>query len=313
VQRIFEGGAVPPLPNGSIVTVGTFDGVHRGHAYVLSEVRGLADELECPAVAVTFDRHPASVVRPESAPRLLTDLRRKAELIADHGIDYLYVLRFDEERSLEPPDEFLHETVIGTWHARIAVEGENFHFGHRRLGDVGVLEEAGARYGFKVRSVPLLTADDDSVISSDAVRAALASSNVARAARLLGRTYDMHGIVEHGDGRGRQIGFPTANVAVAGDMQLPADGVYAGWYERPDGSPHRAAISIGRRPTFYADNGLLLVEAHLLDFDDDLYGEHATVRVETWLRSQTRFGSVEDLVAQLHRDVEATRRTTASS
>jgi riboflavin kinase/FMN adenylyltransferase len=312
VNRIFEGNPVPPLPEGSVVTVGTFDGVHRGHQHLLGEVRRLADELECPAVVVTFDRHPATVVRPESAPRLLSSLADTCELLAKQKIDYVYVLRFDEERSLEEPDDFLREIIIGTWHARVAVEGENFHFGHRRHGDVSLLEEAAARYGFKVQQVPLLTdPETHAVISSGAVREALASSDVATAKRLLGRTYEIHGIVEQGDHRGRTIGFPTANVAVAGDIQLPADGVYAGWYQRPDGSTHRAAISIGRRPTFYAENGLLLVEAHLLDFDDDLYGESGRVRVETWLRGQTRFGSVDDLVAQLHRDVEATRRVTS--
>jgi riboflavin kinase/FMN adenylyltransferase len=305
---------IPSLPNGAVVAVGTFDGVHRGHQSLLDVVRTTADEERCPAVVVTFDRHPASVVRPESAPRLLTSLSQRLELLDRFGADYAYVLRFDEDRSLESPESFLHEIVVGTWHARVAVEGENFHFGHRRRGDVSLLEDAGARFGFKVRSVPLAIDDvTGEPFSSELVRQALAHSDVGSATRLLGRPHELAGIVEHGDQRGRQIGFPTANVAIAGDLQLPADGVYAGEYERPDGSVHAAAISIGRRPTFYADNGLLLVEAHLLDFDDDLYGEHARVRVATWLRGQTRFGSVDDLRAQLARDVEATRRVTAAN
>lgn len=309
MERILEGHPVPPLPNGSVVTVGTFDGVHRGHQALLDAVRRVADELGAPAVAVTFDRHPATVVRPESAPRLLSTLSQRLELLERAGVDFVHVLRFDEDRSLEAPDDFLREIVVGTWHARAAVEGENFHFGHRRRGDVTSLEEHGARFGFKVHTVALVHDEQlDEPVSSEAVRAALASADVATANRLLGRLYEVQGVVEHGDKRGRQIGFPTANVAVPGDIQLPADGVYAGWYERPDGSVHRTAISIGRRPTFYADNGLLLVEAHLLDFDDDLYFEHARVRVETWLRGQTRFGSIDDLKAQLARDVETTRR-----
>lgn len=309
MEAIVEGQPIPALRHGSVVTIGTFDGVHRGHRALLAEVRRAADEVGAPAVVVTFDRHPASVVRPESAPKLLTSLSHRLQLLAASGVDYAYVLRFDEERSLEPPDEFLHEIVVGTWHARVAVEGADFHFGHRRRGDVSLLEEAGARWGFKVRTVELL--EDEllgAIVSSDATRAALARADIATANRLLGRMHEVHGVVEHGDKRGRTIGFPTANVAVAGDIQLPADGVYAGWYERPDGSVHRTAISIGRRPTFYADNGLLLVEAHLLDFDGDLYTEHARVRIEAWLRGQTRFGSVDDLRAQLARDVEATRR-----
>ena len=170
-----------------------------------------------------------------------------------------------------------------------------------------MLEEAGSRWGFKVDTIELVADETGTPVSSDAVRHALAHAEVATATALLGRRYELQGVVEHGDKRGRTIGFPTANVAVAGDLQLPADGVYAGWYERPDGTTHECAINIGRRPTFYADNGLLLVEAHLLDFDGDLYDEHARVRIDTWLRGETRFGSVDDLAAQLRRDVERTR------
>jgi riboflavin kinase/FMN adenylyltransferase len=314
MERILEGGALPALPSGAVVTVGTFDGVHRGHQAVLAELRRLGQELSCPTVVVTFDRHPASVVRPESAPRLLTTLAHRLELLAAAGADYAYVLRFDEERSLESPEEFVREIIVGTWHAAVTIEGDDFHFGHRRGGDLTTLEATGSRYGFKVASVPtLLDEVTGAPVSSETIRHALHSADLPTATRLLGRLYEMHGVVERGDQRGRTIGFPTANVAVAGDVQLPSDGVYAGWYERPDGSVHRAAINIGRRPTFYADNGLLLVEAHLLDFDDDLYDEHAKVRVETWLRGETRFGSVDDLRAQLVRDVEKTRRLAENS
>jgi riboflavin kinase / FMN adenylyltransferase len=309
MERIMEGAPVPALPNGAVVTIGTFDGVHRGHQALLTELRRQADELSCPAVVVTFDRHPASVVRPESAPRLLTALGYRLELLDAAGVDYAYVLRFDEERSLESPEDFVREIVVGTWHARVAIEGDDFHFGHRRRGDLTMLEDIGARYGFKLTSVPMTTDDvTGEPVSSDTIRRALHEADLETATRELGRLHEIQGVVEHGDQRGRTIGFPTANVAVAGDIQLPGDGVYAGWYERPDGSVHRTAINIGRRPTFYADNGLLLVEAHLLDFDDDLYFEHAKVRVETWLRGETRFGSVDDLKAQLARDVEKTRQ-----
>ncbi len=249
------------------------------------------------------------MVRPESAPRLLTSLSQKLELIERCGIDHTHVLRFDEDRLLETPEEFLLEIVVGTWHARVAVAGENFHFGHRRRGDATVLEEAGARLGFKVSTVQLVHDDElDAPVSSNAIRNALTHTDIAGATRLLGRLYELHGVVEPGDKRGRTIGFPTANVAVAGDLQLPGDGVYAGWYERPDGSVHKTAVNIGRRPTFYFENGLLLVEAHLLDFDDDLYGEHAKVRLESWLRGEARFGSIDDLANQLRRDVEKARR-----
>ncbi len=312
MERIREGGAVPPLPNGTVVTIGTFDGVHVGHQAVLRELRQRAAEYECPSVVVTFDRHPASVVRPETAPRLLTTLSQRLDVLDQHDIDYVSILRFDEDRSLETPEEFLNEIVVGTWHARAAIEGENFHFGHRRRGDVSVLEDSGARLGFKVHKVPLLHDDvSGDIVSSDVVRHTLATSDITSATRMLGRPYEVLGVVEHGDARGRTIGFPTANLAVPGDIQLPADGVFAGEYERPDGSVYTTAISIGRRPTFYAENGLLLVEAHLLDFDGDLYDEHAKVRITHWLRGQARFGSVDDLKAQLARDVEKTRRVTA--
>jgi riboflavin kinase/FMN adenylyltransferase len=312
MQRILEGGVIPSLPNGAVVAVGTFDGVHRGHQTVLSELRRQADELECPAVVVTFDRHPATVVRPQSAPRLLTALGQRLELLAGAGVDHVHVVRFDEDRSLESPDEFVREIVVGTWHARGTVQGEDFHFGHRRRGNLAWLHDAGARYGFKVAAVPMLVDDGTGqIVSSDAIRRALQGCDLDSATRELGRLHEIHGVVEHGDERGRTIGFPTANVAVAGDIQLPADGVYAGWYHRPDGSVHRAAINIGRRPTFYAENGLLLVEAHLLDFDGDLYEEHARVQLETWLRGETRFGSIDDLKAQLVRDVDKTRQLAA--
>ena len=181
MQRILEGASLPPLPNGAVVTIGTFDGVHRGHQQVLAELRRLADELACPAVVVTFDRHPASVVRPETAPRLLTAPAQRFELLDAAGVDYAHVLRFDEERSLESPEEFVREIVVGTWHARLAVEGEDFHFGHRRRGHLTTLEETGARWGFKVASVPTLIDEVSGVaVSSEAIRHALHNADHAR-------------------------------------------------------------------------------------------------------------------------------------
>lgn len=311
MQQIFEGAPLPSLPHGSVVTVGVFDGVHLGHAAVLRRTRALADELGAPAVVVTFDRHPASVVRPESAPRLLSTLEQRVGWFERYfGIDYTYVVRFDETTSLLPPEDFFSEVVVGTWHARALVEGEDFHFGHRRKGDASTLPEIGARTGVKVEIVPMVHDDETGlVISSNEVREALASSDPVTAKRLLGHDHELRGVVEHGDKRGRTIGVPTANVAVPGDLLLPEIGVYSGYYERPDGSVYRAAINIGRRPTFYEENGLLLVEAHLLDFDGDLYGEPAKVRVDQWIRGQIKFDGIESLAAQLHRDIQVTRDT----
>jgi len=311
MAQIFEGSPIPSLPHGSVVAVGVFDGVHRGHAQVLKRVRALADELGAPAVVITFDRHPATVVRPESAPRLLSTLEQRVGWFEQYfGIDHTYVVRFDETKSLLAPEDFFAEYVVGTWHAQALVQGENFHFGHRRRGDVEALNELGARAGVKIDVVPLLSDDvSGEVISSAAVRHALATSDPITAKRLLGHDHELRGVVEHGDKRGRTIGVPTANVAVPGDLLLPEIGVYSGYYERPDGSVYRAAINIGRRPTFYEENGLLLVEAHLLDFDGDLYGEVARVRVDRWIRGQVKFDGIDALAAQLQRDIAVTRET----
>jgi len=256
-----------------------------------------------------FDRHPATVVRPDTAPRLLTDVPQRLELLATTGIDTCYVIRFDEERSLQSPEEFIREVVVGTLGARAMVVGDDFHFGHRRRGDTAVLTEMESAYGFKIVGQRLVGIPGlDGPVSSTAVRHCLAEGDVALAAAMLGRDHEIRGVVEHGDHRGRTIGFPTANVAVPGDIMLPSDGVYAGWYERPNGEVHRAAINLGRRPTFYDETGLRLLEAHLLDFDDDLYWEHARVRFSARLRGEVKFPSIDALVDQLRSDVASVRQ-----
>ena len=297
---------------GSAVTIGAFDGVHLGHRAVIAQVqeRAAADDLA--TVVVTFDRHPASVVRPESAPLLLTDLQQKLELLASTGVDATVVLRFDEARSLEPATEFVTEVLVEGLGARVVVVGEDFHFGHRRQGDVALLKRMGGEHGFDVVGVrlrPVEGAGLDTHVSSTAIRRALVAGDVALAARLLGRPHEVRGVVLAGDRRGgKELGYPTANVAVAGDVCLPAEGIYAGWYARGDGRQQwPAAISLGRRPTFYDAADKPLLEAHLLDFDGDLYGEGARVRFVARLRDERRFDSVEALVLQMRRDVEATR------
>ena len=306
MQVLREGEALPPLER-TIVTVGVFDGVHLGHQRVLSEAKSLAATTGDPVVVVLFDRHPDTVTHPESAPLLLSDLRQRLELLEECGIDITFVLRFDEERSLEAPAEFVRELLVETLHAGTHISGESHHFGHRASGDVALLNELGAQHGMKVVTVPALTTGDGEPISAKRIRALVLAGDVVGAEALLGRPVELRGVVEHGDARGRTIGFPTANVAVAGDMATPADGVYAGWYERPNGDVHVAAINIGRRPTFYDENGLRLVEAHLLDFDGDLYDERPRVRFSQRLRDEVKFDGLDALVAQLHRDVDATR------
>jgi riboflavin kinase/FMN adenylyltransferase len=300
---------------GRAVTIGAFDGVHLGHQAVLRLVHDLADARRLSATVLTFDRHPAEVVRPASAPKLLTTLDQKLELLEATGtVDECLVLAFDEARSKEPAEDFVSEVLAGVLGARLVVVGADFHFGYKRHGDVALLQRMGAELGFEVLGLGLV-ASPESVdapaggipYSSTRARELLARGDVAEAATILGRPHEVRGRVERGDRRGRDLGFPTANVAVPERVCLPADGVYAGTYIGEDGVERLAAISLGRRPTFYAESGMLLLEAYLLDFDGDLYGQPARVRFLRRLRGQERFESVDDLVVQMARDVDAVR------
>ena len=294
----------------TVVTIGAYDGVHRGHQAVIGQVRSLAAELGCRTAVVTFDRHPATVVRPESAPRLITDLEQKLELLAATGVDATVLVTFDERRSQEPAEDFVREVLVRGLRAKRVVVGEDFHFGHHRAGNVALLRAMGAQSDFDVVPVELIPREDgvEEPISSTAVRRALAGGEVEVASALLGRPFEVRGSVVTGDQRGRLLGFPTANVEIPNQMCLPADGVYAGWYERPDGSVHATAINLGRRPTFYEHADHSRLEAHLLDFADDLYGERAHVRFVACLRSERKFDGIDALVAQLKRDIESARQ-----
>ena len=293
----------------SVITIGAYDGVHLGHRAVIAQVRKRAVELECASVVVTFDRHPASVVRPESAPKLLTDLDQKLELLESTGIDAVYVVRFDAERAAESPTQFIERALVGDLRAREVIVGEDFHFGHKRAGNVTLLREVGATHDFSVSPIALIARPDGVAepVSSTAIRRALAGGQVEIAARLLGRNYEVRGVVVHGDERGRQIGFPTANVEVPATQCLPADGVYAGVARLANGSTHQCAINLGRRPTFveHADHSLL--EVHLLDFSGDLYGERVQVTFTKFLRSERKFDGLDALKAQLAVDIAAAR------
>jgi riboflavin kinase/FMN adenylyltransferase len=307
VLVIREDEPLVPLER-TVVTVGVFDGVHLGHQHLLAEARALATATDGPLVGVVFDRHPNTVVNPEAAPLLLSDLKQRLEWLDANGVDLTYILRFDEERSLESPADFVRSVLVETLHAGAHVSGEDHHFGHRAQGDVALMAQLSVQHGIKALSVPMLRNPEGDPISARIIRQLVVDGDVVGAAALLARPFELHGVVEHGDHRGRSLGFPTANVAVAGDMALPRDGVYAGWYLRPSGEEHPAAINIGRRPTFYDDNGLLLVEAHLLDFDDDLYGERPRVRFLQRLRDEVRFDGLDSLIAQLQKDVAAARK-----
>lgn len=294
------------MGEGTAVTIGAYDGVHLGHQAVLAALRRLASARGLETVVVTFDRHPATVVRPGSAPKLLTGLDQKLEALAATGyVDRTLVVPFDKERSQEEPEDFVREVLVDELGARLVVVGEDFHFGRDRRGNVELLA---AFAEFETVGLGLVAVDGlDRPVSSTAARAAVAAGDVDLAARLLGRPFEVRGEVVAGDGRGRDLGFPTANLSVASDLLLPAIGIYAGWYQRPDGSVHPTAVSVGLRPTFTDGAAGPLVEAHLLDFDGDLYGEAARLRFVARLRDEERYGSVDALVEQVGRDVAATR------
>lgn len=294
----------PRPETGSVVTVGAYDGVHRGHRAVISEMHRMAAEHGALTAVVTFEPHPAWVIRPESAPQLITDLGTKLELLAETGVDYTLVITFDDARRQESPEAFVESVIVDCLRARAVVVGEDFHFGRDRRGNVDLLTGLGADHGFDVFGLPLVsTGSTDGKISSTAVRNALAAGELDTAARMLGRPFEVRGVVTSGDRRGRSIGFPTANIPTPPEMLVPADGVYACWYLRPDGSQHAAAVNVGRRPTFYDFAERSLVEAHLIGFRGDLYGETARVVFVRRLRSEQRFDSVDDLSAQLKRDI----------
>jgi riboflavin kinase / FMN adenylyltransferase len=308
-------GLVPPP--GAVVTIGAYDGVHEGHRAVIARVAALAAERGLQTALVTFDRHPAAVVRPESAPKLLCDLDQRLELLAETGIDYTLVVTFDEARSKEPAEDFVSEVLVAALAARVVVVGADFHFGHQRKGNVALLERMGAELGFEVVGVDLVgtdhrPADEPARVSSTAIRAAVAAGDLDTATAMLGRPHEVRGIVVQGDGRARDLGYRTANVEVPDEICLPADGIYAGWYLRPDGVAHPAALSLGRRPTFYEHADTSLLEAHLLGFDGDLYGEPAKVRFVARLRDEVKFDSVEALVEQMGRDCDEAERLLTS-
>jgi riboflavin kinase/FMN adenylyltransferase len=313
VQVIRDPERCPRPEQGTVVTIGAYDGVHLGHRLVIATCRRLAAAGGLATAVVTFDRHPATVVRPESAPLLLTDLDQKIELLEPTGVDYVYVLGFDAARSQESAEDFVREVLVSCLNTKVVAVGADFHFGHHRQGNVELLRRLGGELGFEVVGLDLVGTDGEvaapgEAVSSTAIRRALADGDLERANHMLGREFEVRGDVVAGDRRGTDWGFPTANVAVVDGTQLPADGIYAGWYTRPGGEVHPAAISLGRRPTIYADQPYRLLEAHLLDFDGELYGERAAVRFVARLRGEAKFDSVDELVDQIRVDCDDARR-----
>jgi riboflavin kinase/FMN adenylyltransferase len=288
-----------------------FEGVQRGHPKNLDRAVAAAGQRGVPSVVVTFDPHPAAVVgRP--VPLFLGTLHNRARWLGEVGIDAMLILPFTRELSECTPEEFVELVLVDALHAVRVVVGENFRFGHKQAGDVTLLTKLGETHGYDVDAVPLLTGSAEPY-SSTWIRARLAEGDVAAAAEGLGRLPRVEGPVVRGDGRGKELGFPTANVDVLDGMAVPADGVYAGYLVRPvragqhpsDGERLPAAISVGTNPTF--DGVERRVEAFVLDADFDLYGEHVAIEFAHWLRGMVRFDGIEPLVEQMGLDVQRTR------
>lgn len=295
---------LPPNHRGTVVTVGTFDGVHRGHWEVLEAVREEAGRVDMPAVLVTFHPHPLQIVRPDDAPRLLTTPLEKKEILAESALDYAVFLPFNHVLKGYPPERFVREILIDRLRMRHLVIGYDHGFGRGRSGDVEMLQEIGERLGFGVHVVGALSANGNP-ISSTKIRSALADGDVERAAGMLGRPYSLRGPVTRGDGRGHELGFPTANIQVGDPHKLlPREGVYAVCASLRNGAL-QGVLHLGPRPTFQGSPPS--VELHLFDFDGDLYGEAVRVDFCARLRDIHHFASQEGLIAAIRDDCDRAR------
>ncbi|MEN1976015.1 bifunctional riboflavin kinase/FAD synthetase [Cellulomonas olei] len=332
MQRWTDLAQVPADFGPSVVTIGNFDGVHRGHVGVLTRMVADARAAGARSVAVTFTPHPQQVHRPETAPPLLTGDEDRLELLGQTGLDAVLLLTYTLEFAQQTAEEFVRRYLVDGLHARTVVVGRDVRFGRGNAGDLATMVELGERYGFGVEVIEDVVPDGteaeelaDALAdplhrrwSSTWVRELLEAGDVRQAARVLGRPHRMRGTVVHGAKRGRELGFPTANLDPDSDGMVPADGVYAGWLRRPavaPGSPDAvlpAAVSVGTNPTF--DGARRSVEAYVLDRTDlDLYGEQVVVEFVERLRPTLRFDSVDALVARMHQDVEGVRGVLAGA
>jgi riboflavin kinase/FMN adenylyltransferase len=308
---VYRWNGLPDVPAGwgrCVVTIGVFDGVHRGHQLIVAKAAEAGARLSLPLVVVTFDPHPDEVIRPGSHPPLLCSVRFRAELLGRLGASAVCVLPFSYEFSQLSADDFVKSVLADGVHAAEVVVGENFRFGHKAAGNVALLGELGEKYDFAAEGVPLIS-DHGVTVSSSWIRELLSAGKVAEAAEELGRPHRVEGIVVRGQQRGRALGFPTANAEPPPHTAIPGDGVYAGWLAALDGEGTEldrwpAAISVGTNPTF--DGSDRTVEAYALGRDDlDLYGVHVAVEFAQRLRGQVRFDSVPELVRQMNEDVSA--------
>jgi riboflavin kinase/FMN adenylyltransferase len=301
---------VPAAWGRCVVTIGVFDGVHRGHQKIIARAAEVGRQVSLPLAVVTFDPHPDEVVRPGSHPLALCSTRFRVHLLSRFGADAVCVVPFNYELSQLSAEDFVKTVLVDGLHAAAVVIGEDFRFGHKAAGNVALLAELGEKYEFTAEGVPLVT-DHGVSVSSTWIRELVADGEVAAAAAELGRPHRVEGVVVRGQQRGKALGFPTANTEPPPYSAIPADGVYAGWLASltPEGTDldrWPAAISVGTNPTF--DGTDRTVEAYVLDRDDlDLYGLHVAVEFARLLRGQARFDSARDLVIQMRKDVAAAR------
>jgi len=297
--------AVAPDFGPSAVTIGKFDGVHSGHRRIIAELREIAAEQSLLTAVVTFDRHPLMLLKPEIAPAPLVSLEQKVELIGSLGVDATLVLTFDQELSQRSPEDFVRSILVDTLHAKVLLVGSDFRFGARGAGDITLLRSMGEQLGFTVRVIEDVRATDGRRASSTWIRELLAEGRVAEAGELLGYPPCVRAIVVHGEKRGRELGYPTANLAPSPEGLIPADGVYAAWATiGEDRFP--AAVSVGNNPTF---DGVpeKRVEAHLLDQDLDLYGRTIEIAFVEYVRGMVKFTNIDGLIAQMDDDTERVR------
>jgi riboflavin kinase / FMN adenylyltransferase len=289
----------------SAVTIGKFDGVHSGHRRVIGELREIAAEQSLLSTVVTFDRHPLTLLKPEIAPAPLVSLAQKVELLGSLGVDATLVLKFDKELSQRSPQNFVQSILVDALHAKVVLVGSDFRFGARGAGDITLLREMGTDLGFEVRVVDDVRSTEGRRASSTWIRELLAEGRVSEAGELLGYPPCVRAIVVHGEKRGRELGYPTANLAPSPEGLIPADGVYAAWATiGEDRFP--AAVSVGNNPTF---DGVpeKRVEAHLLDQDLDLYGRTIEIAFVEYVRGMVKFTNIDGLIAQMDDDTERVR------
>ncbi|AZA13812.1 bifunctional riboflavin kinase/FAD synthetase [Corynebacterium choanae] len=310
--------AYPSTIGPCVVTIGMFDGVHRGHQSLIDRAAVRARQLGLPLVLVTFDPHPLKVVAPQAMPALLGTVVSRCARAEEHGVDYVLAIEFDAELAAMSPAEFFSLVIVDCLQAQAVFVGENFTFGHKASGNTATLQDLGRGYNVEIHIAPLLIDDDGATtVSSSAIRQALAAGDVAHAGAMLGRPYSVSSVVCRGAGRGgRELGYPTANLYFDDSVALPADGVYCGWFvinddDPVDGDmqPHRrypAAISVGNNPTF--GDARRSVEAFVLDQDAHLYDRQVSVSFVDRIRGMEKFTSVDELLAAMARDVAATKQ-----